>query len=756
MILPRLTAVITHLRTKGQHSAAPSSPREGSGRTVYDMWQCCKAALLPKHGLPPLGVCPSLSRRTPCPPAPRPSHALCGRGRASSLARRVSRPRSAGEALVGAGPTLLPARAGAAMAEAERAALLPPRAESSRDGVGAEPPPGMERRAEPGPEEAAVTEEADEERPASPPFFLLYPGHGGAAAPHNAWRPPAPRGGTALPVLLLSYPGTDGASAHPNYLMANERMNLMNMAKLSIKGLIESALNLGRTLDSDYAPLQQFFVVMEHCLKHGLKAKKTFLGQNKSFWGPLELVEKLVPEAAEITASVKDLPGLKTPVGRGRAWLRLALMQKKLSEYMKALINRKDLLSEFYEPNALMMEEEGAIIAGLLVGLNVIDANFCMKGEDLDSQVGVIDFSMYLKDGNSTKGSEGDGQITAILDQKNYVEELNRHLSATVNNLQAKVDALEKSNTKLTEELAVANNRIITLQEEMERVKEESSYILESNRKVTKDRTADGQALTEARKQLKEETQLRLDVEKELEAQIGMRQEMELAMKMLEKDVSEKQDALVALRQQLDDLRALKHELSFKLQSSDMGVKQKSELNSRLEEKTNQMAATIKQLEQRLRQAEKDRQLAQQDNRLFKQEFGDKINSLQIEVEELSKQRSHLELELKREREKWSHSHQSSPGNKKGMKNWLKPDGKIKIQDDNTKLRQPPKEENSVMPHKSQSSTQEEQNICKNCGGIFCEACSANELPLPSSINPERVCNPCHKQLIQQYSTSPL
>ncbi|XP_039206266.1 protein RUFY3 isoform X5 [Crotalus tigris] len=479
--------------------------------------------------------------------------------------------------------------------------------------------------------EADGEEEEEEEAPPpdSPPFFLLYPGRGGGAAtaapgaqPQSAWRaaPPGPRG-APLPVLLSyigpepAQPRTGGAHSwedltdlveqlrddaeDPNYVMANERMNLMNMAKLSIKGLIESALNLGRTLDSDYAPLQQFFVVMEHCLKHGLKAKKTFLGQNKSFWGPLELVEKFVPEAGEITASVKDLPGLKTPVGRGRAWLRLALMQKKLSEYMKALINRREILSEFYEPNALMMEEEGAIIAGLLVGLNVIDANFCMKGEDLDSQVGVIDFSMYLKDGSSSKGSEGDGQITAILDQKNYVEELNRHLSATVNNLQTKVDALEKSNTKLTEELAVANNRIITLQEEMERVKEESSYILESNRKVNKqDRTSDGHALTEARKQLKEETQLRLDVEKELEMQIGMRQEMELAMKMLEKDVCEKQDALVVLRQQLDDLRALKLELSFKLQSSDLGMKQKSELNSRLEEKTSQMAATIKLLEQ--------------------------------------------------------------------------------------------------------------------------------------------------------------
>ncbi|XP_032006505.1 protein RUFY3 isoform X3 [Hylobates moloch] len=559
----------------------------------------------------------------------------------------------------------------------------------------------------------------------------------------------------------------------PNYLMANERMNLMNMAKLSIKGLIESALNLGRTLDSDYAPLQQFFVVMEHCLKHGLKAKKTFLGQNKSFWGPLELVEKLVPEAAEITASVKDLPGLKTPVGRGRAWLRLALMQKKLSEYMKALINKKELLSEFYEPNALMMEEEGAIIAGLLVGLNVIDANFCMKGEDLDSQVGVIDFSMYLKDGNSSKGTEGDGQITAILDQKNYVEELNRHLNATVNNLQAKVDALEKSNTKLTEELAVANNRIITLQEEMERVKEESSYILESNRKGPKqDRTAEGQALSEARKHLKEETQLRLDVEKELEMQISMRQEMELAMKMLEKDVCEKQDALVSLRQQLDDLRALKHELAFKLQSSDLGVKQKSELNSRLEEKTNQMAATIKQLEQRLRQAERSRQSAELDNRLFKQDFGDKINSLQLEVEELTRQRNQLELELKQEKERRLQNDRSIPG-RGSQKSESKMDGKHKMQEENVILKKPLEESHRLEPHPMDEQDQlllsekpqvcqlcqEDgsltKNVCKNCRGTFCDACSTNELPLPSSIKLERVCNPCHKHLMKQYSTSP-
>ncbi|XP_069599508.1 protein RUFY3 isoform X4 [Ranitomeya imitator] len=569
----------------------------------------------------------------------------------------------------------------------------------------------------------------------------------------------------------------------PNYLMANERMNLMNMAKLSIKGLIESALNLGRTLDSDYAPLQQFFVVMEHCLKHGLKAKKTFLGQNKSFWGPLELVEKLVPEAAEITASVKDLPGLRTPVGRGRAWLRLALMQKKLSEYIKALINRKDLLSEFYEPNALMMEEEGAIISGLLVGLNVIDANFCMKGEDLDSQVGVIDFSMYLKEGPIAKCSEEDVQITAILDQKNYVEELNRQLSATVNNLQTKVDALEKSNTKLTEELAVANNRIITMQEEMERMKEDSTYFSKGNKQ---ERTADGQMLSEVRKHLKEETQLRLDIEKELEVQIGMRQEMEMAMKMLDKDVCEKQDALAALRQQLDDLRALKHELSFKLQSSDLAVKQKTELNSRLEEKTNQMAATIKQLEQRLRVSERNRLEAEEANRLFKQEFGDKIESLQMEVDQLQKQCRQYDKELKKERNRKSSGNQkeqSLPENKYSplrKPHLLQKNTYTQHKEADENVRQAVNETSSTTPNnttltsinleneekddetkilqmcklcREESSILLTKNECKNCGGIFCSTCSSNEIPLPSSINPERVCNQCYKRLIQQYSS---
>lgn len=69
-----------------------------------------------------------------------------------------------------------------------------------------------------------------------------------------------------------------------------------------------------------------------------------------------------------------------THTGRARAWLRLALMQKKLADYFKVLLdNREEVLKEYYEPIALMMSDEAIVLTGLLVGLNVIDCNFCLK-----------------------------------------------------------------------------------------------------------------------------------------------------------------------------------------------------------------------------------------------------------------------------------------------------------------------------------------------------------------------------------------
>lgn len=53
-----------------------------------------------------------------------------------------------------------------------------------------------------------------------------------------------------------------------------EKSNLVNISKLVVKELIETSQKYGRMLDSDHLPLQHFFIVLEHVLRHGLKPKK--------------------------------------------------------------------------------------------------------------------------------------------------------------------------------------------------------------------------------------------------------------------------------------------------------------------------------------------------------------------------------------------------------------------------------------------------------------------------------------------------
>lgn len=55
-------------------------------------------------------------------------------------------------------------------------------------------------------------------------------------------------------------------------------------------------------------------------------------------------------------------------------------MQKKLADYFRHLVDQGDeVLSEFYEPRALLRSEEAAIVTGLLLGLNIVDCNLCVK-----------------------------------------------------------------------------------------------------------------------------------------------------------------------------------------------------------------------------------------------------------------------------------------------------------------------------------------------------------------------------------------
>ncbi|XP_068181232.1 RUN and FYVE domain-containing protein 1 [Antennarius striatus] len=602
----------------------------------------------------------------------------------------------------------------------------------------------------------------------------------------------------------------------PKDPMSIERTNLLSMMKLSIKVLIQSSLSLGRTLDSEYPPLQQFFVVLEHCLKHGLKAKKSFIGQSKSIWGPLELVERLCPESVNIATSARDLPSIKSGLGRARAWLHLALMQKKIADYMKALLDRKDLLSEFYDSGAFMMEEEGAVMGGLLVGLNVIDANLCIKGEDLDSQVGVIDFSLYLKDPSSSETQKDDSKMTAILDQKHYIEELNRHLSGTVTDLQAKMDSLEKTNSKLVEELTAATDRINSLREEQETLRQENESIMHSSHKKEEAALQDSQVELETYKQTrqgldemynvvwnqyKEEKRIRQDLERELELQVGLKQEMEVAMRLLEKDTHEKQDTLAALRLQLDQVKNLNVQMFNKAQESKREAEKKQAEATQLEQKMEEMEKVMMELEQRLQNSERERKQSDESDKDMRMELEGKVDALQKQLTDLETLRLGLENDLRSEREQrqsLQRSLQREQDNSVELRTQLQQlQGlQTELQDlkqEKKQLQQRCEQQEQALQemglHLSQSKLKMEdfkevnkalkghawlkddeatqckqcqkefsiarrKHHCRNCGDIYCNSCSGNELALPSYPRPVRVCDMCHSLLLQRSSST--
>ncbi|XP_023933145.1 RUN and FYVE domain-containing protein 2 isoform X3 [Lingula anatina] len=561
--------------------------------------------------------------------------------------------------------------------------------------------------------------------------------------------------------------------------MAIERSNLLHVAKLVIKELIDSSLSQGRMLDDDFVPLQQFFVVLEHVLRHGLKPKKSILRDKREFFPVLEQIEKHVSEAEEITTSVRDMPNLKTPLGRARAFLRLALMQKRLADYFKVLIDKKDdVLVDFYEPGAFMLEEEGIVISGLLVGLNVIDCNICIKEDDLDEPMGVIDFSLYLKDNSflgqneEEDGSEGNAKMAAILDQKNYLEELNRHLNATVTNLQQKMEAVQTSNTLMREDLAISKNNILALQEENSQLRHEKEGL-----ETSYQRKMEGKH----RKQ---------DLEKELELQIGMKTEMEMAMRLLEKDVHEKQDTVVSLRKQLDEIKQINLELYNKLQACDGSLKHKTELVAKLEEKTNQMQEAMRAMEARVKQCESDKIAAEETARKLGQQLAEKDS-----------RRAALETDLRIERE-WRGTVQKTLEQERGKVSQLQSDlqqmGKVKqeysdLMKRHESMKQTCEEQEKALTelgsHLSESKLKMEdlreaqqalkeaqwaddaeatnckgctkefslsrrKHHCRNCGDIYCSECSDNKMPLPSSAKPVRVCDNCHTLLLQRYSAN--
>ncbi|KAJ8949586.1 hypothetical protein NQ318_016217 [Aromia moschata] len=219
-------------------------------------------------------------------------------------------------------------------------------------------------------------------------------------------------------------------------------------------------------------------------------------------------------------------------------------------------------------------------------------------------------------------------------------------------------------------------------------------------------------------------------------------------------------------------------------QECEASLKHKTEFISKLEAKAQSMTETIQTLENKYRQSESNRVTAEQKKR-----------EVDMQAAQVEEQANSIEGDLKVERE-WRMSLQETMQNDRERISKLQTEiGQLKIiaqkyaqlqedyytlkdhsleqehtleelgcqlRDSKLQISDLKEEINKNRPEgawvKDNSSTNcktcnKEFNLtrrrhhCRNCGEIFCNACSENSVSLPSSAKPVRVCDDCYMLL---------
>nr|XP_033787114.1 RUN domain-containing protein 3B isoform X3 [Geotrypetes seraphini] len=152
---------------------------------------------------------------------------------------------------------------------------------------------------------------------------------------------------------------------------AVERKNLITVCRFSVKTLIDRSCF--ETIDDSSPEFINFASILEQILSHRLKGQFTWFGYEspRSFWDYIRVACAKVPH--NCICSIENMENVCSSRAKGRAWIRVALMEKRLSEYISTALRDFKTTRRFYEDGAILLGEEANMLAGTLLGLNAID-----------------------------------------------------------------------------------------------------------------------------------------------------------------------------------------------------------------------------------------------------------------------------------------------------------------------------------------------------------------------------------------------
>lgn len=127
-------------------------------------------------------------------------------------------------------------------------------------------------------------------------------------------------------------------------------------------------------------PLLKFLYAIEKVLFHGLKTG--FFGPSTP-WEFLKQIEKCLPGSKHMIPLCVQYG--KTSLGMFRLWIRVALNDAALGQYLNALIWNKQLVTKYYTPQSLLFSEQMHLMLPVLETLTTIHFKLAVAAPGLES-----------------------------------------------------------------------------------------------------------------------------------------------------------------------------------------------------------------------------------------------------------------------------------------------------------------------------------------------------------------------------------
>ena len=326
---------------------------------------------------------------------------------------------------------------------------------------------------------------------------------------------------------------------------------------------------------------------------------------------------------------------MRTSGGKGRAWIRCALMEQTLESYISALARNETLVEEWYESWAMMrQEDEIHMLIAAMAPLSMIQFNLCLKDVDFDNlplPKESLESAMARQRGIDARAAEAKEKESKFMEmeqkiaaQENAMEQVQQESERTLAAQRSTLDHIGSVKDELAQRDSIDRELIQSLREE---IKEANAKLL-----LQSSMTSDQTMQTLKAQQVKEKEHLH-SIEALREEMRDLQSQLALARTQEEKEQSTR-EVIQREKESLEEtLSLLKEKMQFLIDEQQTDKAALAELCAEKErqiEAETSSSRVMESLEGRIRALQEGEEANKQSIASLQDSLGQKVEELTL------------------------------------------------------------------------------------------------------------------------------